>query len=180
MLEELCKQVQHCCATLRRSRNKRDVLSCWLIIWSVSNSAQQLSKTPNNMQQGVQWMRHATCNMQQCCVRLLRALWFAAKFVSPDHWWSFRGWRQKDVIISTLKNVSLCSSWLRVQCSFRTLPVPMICFWRLQWLMESSYGTCALTGVSVGMMVTWTDRSQLDLTSVPAQDISPPVQKTDR
>ena len=30
MLEELCKQIQHCCATLRRSRNKRNVGSCWL------------------------------------------------------------------------------------------------------------------------------------------------------
>ena len=30
MLEELCKRIQHCCATLRRSRNKRNVGSCWL------------------------------------------------------------------------------------------------------------------------------------------------------
>ena len=29
MLEELCKWIQHCCATLRRSRNKRNVVSCW-------------------------------------------------------------------------------------------------------------------------------------------------------
>ena len=29
-LEELCKRIQHCCATLRRSRNKRNVGSCWL------------------------------------------------------------------------------------------------------------------------------------------------------
>ena len=28
--EELCKRIQHCCATLRRSRNKRNVGSCWL------------------------------------------------------------------------------------------------------------------------------------------------------
>ena len=30
MLEELCKRIQHCCATLRWSRNKRNVGSCWL------------------------------------------------------------------------------------------------------------------------------------------------------
>ena len=30
MLEELCKRIQHCCATLRRSRNERNVGSCWL------------------------------------------------------------------------------------------------------------------------------------------------------
>ena len=31
MLEELCKRIQHCCATLRRqSRSKRNVGSCWL------------------------------------------------------------------------------------------------------------------------------------------------------
>ena len=30
MLEEVCKRIQHCCATLRRSQNKRTVGSCWL------------------------------------------------------------------------------------------------------------------------------------------------------
>ena len=30
MLEELRKRIQNCCATLRRSRNKRNVGSCWL------------------------------------------------------------------------------------------------------------------------------------------------------
>ena len=30
MLEELRKQIQHRCVTLRRSRNKRNVGSCWL------------------------------------------------------------------------------------------------------------------------------------------------------
>ena len=30
MLEEVCKRIQHCCATLRRSQNKRNVGSCWL------------------------------------------------------------------------------------------------------------------------------------------------------
>ena len=30
MLKQLSKRIQHCCATLRRSRNKRNVGSCWL------------------------------------------------------------------------------------------------------------------------------------------------------
>ena len=30
MLEELCKRIQHSCATFQRSRNKRNVGSCWL------------------------------------------------------------------------------------------------------------------------------------------------------
>ena len=30
MLEEVYKRIQHCCATLRRSQNKRNVGSCWL------------------------------------------------------------------------------------------------------------------------------------------------------
>ena len=29
MLEELCKRLQHCCAKLHRSRNKRNARSCW-------------------------------------------------------------------------------------------------------------------------------------------------------
>ena len=29
MLEQLCKRLQHCCATLHRSRNKRNARSCW-------------------------------------------------------------------------------------------------------------------------------------------------------
>ena len=30
MLEELFKRIQHCCTTLRRSTNKRNVGGCWL------------------------------------------------------------------------------------------------------------------------------------------------------
>ena len=30
MLEEVCKRIQHCCATLRRSQNQKNVGSCWL------------------------------------------------------------------------------------------------------------------------------------------------------
>ena len=42
-------------------------------IWPVSNFAQQRATTSNNMQQGVQ--TDATCNIQQCCVRLHAALY---------------------------------------------------------------------------------------------------------
>ena len=32
MLKEVCKRIQHCCATLRRSQSKRNLGSCWLKI----------------------------------------------------------------------------------------------------------------------------------------------------
>ena len=41
-------------------------------VWPVSNFAQQHATTSNNMQQDVQ--TDATCNIQQCCVRLYSAL----------------------------------------------------------------------------------------------------------
>ena len=76
MLDELCKRIQHCCATLQRSRNKRKVGSCWL---RSLIGFKLCATTPNNTQQ------HATgcekdANMehptmlgiveQQCCIRL--------------------------------------------------------------------------------------------------------------
>ena len=61
MLEELCKQIQHCCATLRRSGNKRNVGSCWL---KSLIGFKLCATTRNNIQQGVQ--TDATCNTQQC------------------------------------------------------------------------------------------------------------------
>ena len=72
MLEELCKRIQHCCATLRRSRNKEMLGVVGWKVWPVSNFAQQHATTSNNMQKGVQ--TEATCNIQQCCVRLHGAL----------------------------------------------------------------------------------------------------------
>ena len=48
MLEELCKRIQHCCATLRRSRNKRYVGSCWLKSLTGFNLC---ATTRNNIQQ---------------------------------------------------------------------------------------------------------------------------------
>ena len=61
MLEELCKRIQHCCATLRRSRNKRNVGSCWL---KSLTGFKLCATTSNNMQQGVQ--TDETCNILQC------------------------------------------------------------------------------------------------------------------
>ena len=61
MLEELCKWIQHCCATLRRSRNKRNVGSCWL---KSLTGFKLCATTSKNIQQGVQ--TDATCNIQQC------------------------------------------------------------------------------------------------------------------
>ena len=50
---------------VRRSRNKRNVGSCWL---KSLISFKFCQTTRNNMQQGVQ--TDATCNIQQCCVCL--------------------------------------------------------------------------------------------------------------
>ena len=61
MLDELCKRIQHCCATLQRSRNKRKVGSCWL---RSLIGFKLCATTPNNTQQGVR--RTQTCNTQQC------------------------------------------------------------------------------------------------------------------
>ena len=61
VLEELCKRIQHCFATLRRSQNKRNVGSCWL---KSLTSFKLCATTSNNMQQGVQ--TDASCNIQQC------------------------------------------------------------------------------------------------------------------
>ena len=60
MLEELCKRIQHCCATLPRSRNKRNVGSFWL---KSLTGFKLCATTLNNMQHGVQ--TDATCNIQQ-------------------------------------------------------------------------------------------------------------------
>ena len=62
MLEELCKRIQHRCTTLRRSRNKRNVGSCWL---KNLTGFKLYVATSNNTQQGVQ--TDATCSIQHCC-----------------------------------------------------------------------------------------------------------------
>ena len=61
MLEELRKRIHYCCATLRRSRNKRNVEICWL---KSLTGFKLCATTRNNMQQGVQ--TDATCNIQHC------------------------------------------------------------------------------------------------------------------
>ena len=52
--------MQHCCATLPWSRNKRNGSKAWQVV----NFAQQLPTTHNNTQQGMQ--TDATCHTQQC------------------------------------------------------------------------------------------------------------------
>ena len=69
MLEELCKRIQHCCATLRRSWNKRNVGSCWL---KSLTGFKLCAITRNNIQQDVQ--TDETCNIQHCW-EFLRACW---------------------------------------------------------------------------------------------------------
>ena len=59
MLEESCKRIQHCCATFRRLRNKRNVGSCWP---KSLPGFKLCATTSNNIQQGVQ--TDARCNIQ--------------------------------------------------------------------------------------------------------------------
>ena len=73
MLERLCKLIQHCCATHRRSRTKRNVGSFWLKILTGFKQNEQLPTTRNNMQQHViECANDPTCIIQQCCVRCTR------------------------------------------------------------------------------------------------------------
>ena len=62
MLEVVCKRIQHCCATLRRSRYNRNGGSCWL--YSLTGFKLCATTPTNNMQQGVQ--TDATFIIQQC------------------------------------------------------------------------------------------------------------------
>ena len=48
-----------------------------LIVWPLSNFAQQLPTARNNMQKGVQ--TDAKSNIQQCCVRLHGALGYTGR-----------------------------------------------------------------------------------------------------
>ena len=50
MLEELCKQIQHCCATLRWTQTKEMLGMVDLKVWPASNF-KICATTPNNMQQ---------------------------------------------------------------------------------------------------------------------------------
>jgi len=61
MLEKLCKRIQRCFATLRRSRNERNVESYWFKGVTGFNLC---AATHNNMQQGVQTA--VTCSIQKC------------------------------------------------------------------------------------------------------------------
>ena len=64
--EELSKLIQHCCATLRRSRNKRNLGSCSL--QSLTGVKLRTTACKRSVQ------TDATCNTQQCCVRLHGAM----------------------------------------------------------------------------------------------------------
>ena len=94
MLEELCKQIQHCWATLRRSRNKRNVGSVvgWEV-WPVSNFTQQHPTTCNRVCKRTQ---HVTSNnVTSVCTGLYIFYWMGgnkilrptARFVLlPNHY----------------------------------------------------------------------------------------------
>ena len=76
MLEELCKRIQHCCTTLRRSRDKIRVGSCWL---KSLTGFELCATTTNNMQQNATllannsqhfWMLHVASVCTPCCMFL--------------------------------------------------------------------------------------------------------------
>ena len=69
-----CKRMQHCCATLRRSRNKRNVGSYWL---KSLTGFKLCATTRNNMQQGVQTdeIKHVTSNNVGSCWLLVVGCW---------------------------------------------------------------------------------------------------------
>ena len=80
MLKELCKHIQHRCNRLQRSRNKRNVGSCWV---KSLTSFKLCATTPNNMQQQATgrangWNLYNPTMLgvvgQPCLVRLYRAL----------------------------------------------------------------------------------------------------------
>ena len=111
MLEELCKRIQHCCATLRWSRNKRNVGSCWL---NSLTGFKLCATTSNNMQQGVQ--TDATCNIQQCCVRLHAALYLnkLSRLYAEFRLTAENRNHARQVIYSlfALESFNVCSNWL--------------------------------------------------------------------
>ena len=64
---ELCKRIQHCCATLRRSWNKRNVGSCWLKSltgFKLRNNTQRHPTTCNRVCKRTQ---HVTSNNVGSC-----------------------------------------------------------------------------------------------------------------
>ena len=86
MLEELCKRVQHCCATLRRSRDKISVESCWLksltgfeLCATTSNNRQQNATLLANNSQHC-WMLHVASFCTPCCMLLEVVVCCWAKF----------------------------------------------------------------------------------------------------
>lgn len=76
MLEELCKPIEHCCATLRRLRKKRNFRSSWL---KSLTDFKLRSTTPNNTQPHVttcsrvcRRTQHVTPNVGSCLLTTLR------------------------------------------------------------------------------------------------------------
>ena len=95
-------------------------------VWPVSNFAQQHATTSNNMQQGVQ--TDATCNIQQCCVRLHGSL-------------------QKKKVWNENSHLTICNSvkfWMPIvgvftSNSFSLVPLP----WKIPLEEQHPAGKCS-------------------------------------
>ena len=78
LLEELCNRIQHCWATLRWSRNKRNVESCWLKSFT---GLKAYTTTPNKQQGN---LRSGSVFVSRCKGRRKRECMRTAK-IRPDH-----------------------------------------------------------------------------------------------
>ena len=67
-LEELCKRIRHCYATLRQARNKRNVGSCW---FKSLTGSKLCSTTPNHSQPtGNERKMNDPTMLRPCCAGL--------------------------------------------------------------------------------------------------------------
>ena len=103
--DELCKRIQHCCATLRRSWNKRNVGSCWLKSLTGSNFVQHFPTTCNRV---CKRTGHVTSNkVGRCWPTMLRPF--------P------RGFKRSFTCISGHLGPGLPNSSIRIPSNFHLL-----------------------------------------------------------
>jgi len=131
MLEELCKRIQHRCATLRRSRNKRNVGSRWL---KSLTCFKLCVNTSNHMQQGVQ--TDATCNIQQCWELLANNVASVCK--------------RLQVTIYPVIHISSCRAWL--QALMLVLPTDFYQLARISGYKGSSLSQFAVPNLTLFKM----------------------------
>ena len=153
MLEELCKRIQHCCATLQWSQNKRNVGSCWLksltgfkLCATTCNKCNRVCKrtqhvTSNNLlhvscwptmlrpfARGFRVQRFSFNNWDWCSttVRILRSFYFF-KFFCWKETINFSVWQYRDEKDKHLLK-SKARPWKRTQQCWLTTPNIVGCY----------------------------------------------------